>query len=151
MWWCKGKEHLQRQLYQKKFFVFLFQQLPNQLGWSWLKFSYVPLFSGGHFSDASQAVKQYTFTCRSRIPLVKNSYGFTDGSSKIKFNNVTDPAPGSSFQRIFPWDSHVNELLTKNKMEFICLGKQIYNFCAKSNDFIKRYKWKIEYEKMKLE
>ena len=71
MWWCKGKEHLQRQLHQKKFFVFLFQQLPNQLDWSWLKFSYVPLFSGGHFSDASQAVKQYTFTCRSRIPLVK--------------------------------------------------------------------------------
>ena len=120
MWWCKGKEHLQRQLHQKKFFVFLFQQLPNQLDSSWLKFSDVTLVSVGHFSDASQAVKQYTFTCRSRIPLVKNSYGFTDGSSKIKFNNVTDPPPGSS-----EWIFGQVEIF--GKIEFICSGKQTFS------------------------
>ena len=67
---------------------FCVQELSNQVGSSWLKVSDDPI------PDASQAVKQYTFTCRPSIPSVWISYGITDGPSKIKFNNVTESDQG---------------------------------------------------------
>ena len=86
------REHLQRQLHQKKFLVLCWRVIQS----SWLELIEGQRRSGTAIPDASHAVKQYTFTCRSSIPLVKFSCGFTDVQSKIKFTNVTDPKSGSS-------------------------------------------------------